>query len=128
MTHLCPILHQFLSAFPLRGFNREKKGIVMAKAKSNNMIGLIAAVGLFLLILFLLPGKVGARDLCNGRGYRNATDGLCNCISGYHGEGCEYSKCLLRIAVLVFDFSHFATTFLQLQSTARSGSLGSPSH
>lgn len=72
----------------------------MAKHKSSGgLIGLIAAICLFLLILFLLPSRVGARDLCNGRGYRNATDALCSCISGYHGEACEYSMFIALIIV-----------------------------
>jgi hypothetical protein len=62
------------------------------------MLGLVAAIVLFLIVLFMLPKMVGgARDLCNSRGYRNATDGLCTCVSGYHGEACEYSKAFGRV-------------------------------
>lgn len=69
----------------------------MGKSTSGNMLGIVVAICLFLIILFLLPPMVGAaRDLCNGRGYRNSTDGLCTCVTGYHGEGCEYSELICR--------------------------------
>ena len=60
-------------------------------------VGLIATVGIFLIVLFLLPTLVGGtaarRRLCSGNGYLNATDKMCSCVSGYHGANCEYQYC-----------------------------------
>jgi hypothetical protein len=79
-----------------------------AKAKSGSMLGVVAAVVLFLIVLFMLPKMVGgARDLCNSRGYRNATDGLCTCVLGYHGEACEYSKAFEQV---YRTYTHMLTT------------------
>jgi hypothetical protein len=86
-----------------------------AKAKSGNMLGIVAAIVLFLIVLFMLPKMVGgARDLCNSRGYRNATDGLCTCVSGYHGEACEYSKAFEQVYRAC---PHMLTTGIMLSST-----------
>ena len=60
--------------------------------------------------------------LLQGKGYVNSTDGLCTCISGYHGSSCQYSEFDLS-----FCLSIIATKlhFLILQSIALSGSRGS---
>ena len=37
---------------------------------------------------------VPGRDVqCNSRGYRNASDSLCSCITPFYGEACEYKHC-----------------------------------
>lgn len=65
--------------------------------ESSALLNLIVTICLFLIILFLLPGFVGGQiagiAFCNGKGYVNATDGLCVCITGFHGAGCEYRHC-----------------------------------
>ena len=67
---------------------------VISRSKDSSLLTVVITTCLFLLILFLLPTLVGGvRDVqCNDRGYRNATDGLCTCISPYYGAGCEFSK------------------------------------
>ena len=67
----------------------------------NELLGLIAAVCLALLILFLQPTLVGGtassssaalgankRDTthCNSKGQLNTTDNSCICYSGYYGH------------------------------------------
>jgi hypothetical protein len=67
---------------------------LMAKFISERTVGLIAAVCLFVIIFMLMPSFVGGTwHVCRGNGYRNATDGLCTCITGYHGANCEYQYC-----------------------------------
>lgn len=102
-------------------FSARVKPYTMASTKGN-LISLIAAICLFLIILFMLPTKVGAAslDLCNGRGFRNASDGLCSCITGFHGEGCEYSK-----FVIIGFLSRLALNAqVTLQNIALSGNHG----
>ena len=54
----------------------------------------IVAILLVLVILLLHPLLVdSANSLCNRRGYLNATDGACNCISPYYGRDCSLKHC-----------------------------------
>lgn len=78
-------------------------------SKETNLWSVIVTLCLFLLILFLLPTLVGgARDVqCNDRGFRNATDGLCTCISPFYGAGCEFSK-LMKYTIDVNNFDRYS--------------------
>ena len=82
----------------------QASGAPRAKARPNaelrRTLGYIAAVVLFLVIFFsnfrLVGGALsegGAIDVCGGRGYKNATTGLCKCINNYYGYNCHLKYC-----------------------------------
>eukprot|EP01036_Dinobryon_divergens_P033000 gene33000-42696_t len=64
---------------------------------TSQVLRWIAITIIVAVILFSLPSFVGAKKepirLCRGKGYVNSTDGLCTCISGYHGSSCQYKYC-----------------------------------
>lgn len=82
----------------------------MTKVATERALGMIAALGMFIVIFFLMPTMVGGAtfdpndlipsstrgrtwQVCNGNGYLNSTDKHCTCITGYHGDNCEYQYC-----------------------------------
>lgn len=72
-------------------------------SSSSELIGVIASICLFLLILFSKPVPVGSSVTpgnykidtkhCNGKGNINSETGLCDCHSSYRGADCSLRYC-----------------------------------
>lgn len=76
------------------------KGKAKPNSELQRTLGYIAAVVLFLVIFFSNIRPVGGAqseggkiDVCAGRGYKNATTGLCACIDNYYGYNCHLKYC-----------------------------------